>query len=132
MRSIQNDSWMYLITKLNHLRSLELDFLYEIKDLDRNTFIMELSRGRAALETITIFGRRFSSHSWIHPLTLDRNLKKLVIQSGKLSDDMLITLEDFNHLDCLHLKLYFPRWNSIARLRRKVPHMRCTKLPYAC
>ncbi|CDS11782.1 hypothetical protein LRAMOSA04045 [Lichtheimia ramosa] len=123
-----NGSWMYLIPKLNHLRSLELDFQFD-KILDHNTFMMELSRGCAALESITIISKRFNSHTWIHPLTLHRNLRKLVIHGSRLSNTMLIELEDFHHLDCLHLKLYTFQWNSIARTRRAVPHLKCTQLP---
>lgn len=126
---IPDDSWMNWIPKLNHLRSLVLDCQYSIRNVDNlNTFMTELSCGCAALETITMISRLFDSDAWIHPLTLHRSLRKLVIQSSKLSDDMLIAFEDFHYLDCLHLKLKKFDWNSIARTRRRVPHLKCTQI----
>lgn len=121
-------SWMYLIPQLNYLKSLELHFQHGLKALDHTTFMTELSRGCDALETLTIIGGRFTSDAWIHPLLLHGNLRKLVIHGSQLSDEVMLALEEFHHLECLHLKLYKIHWNAMARLRRRVPHLQCTLL----
>lgn len=119
--------WLHLIPKLQQLKSLELSLLRD-NNLGLLTKLVPLvARGCISLEKITFNVLSFSSFGdWLLPLSQHPHLRSLLIASDMVSNDTLMTLQRFRHLESLHLKLNSFDWKAIDRLKNDMPCLVCT------
>ncbi|KAJ8657607.1 hypothetical protein O0I10_006671 [Lichtheimia ornata] len=120
----EHDSWIFLITELTQLKTLELRFKSNDALMGLDTFIHQVSEGCIGLEKVILKSTFFpSSSQWIHDLSKHRNLQEIIIDTTHIPDHLMIALQAFSHLKLLHLKYDIKDWHSLTSLRHKVPSL---------
>lgn len=127
----KHDSWIYLIPKLTQLKTLELSSRSGFYMSTLDTFIKAVSEGCIGLERLIVKSRVcFSSSEWIHDLSKHRNLQEIIVDTAHIPDHFLTALEAFPHLKLIHPKYDVKNWDSLAKLKDKMPNVVYTEKYY--
>lgn len=119
--------WVFSISKLQQLKSLELSLSSGGREDLMEILILFVTRGCNSLEKVTLtFPTLLMPVESVLPLSEHPHLKSLIIVSGSIPNDALQALECFWHLDLLHLKLKTFDWNAIAGLKSRILDLTCT------